>query len=66
MSNFTRSKIIQEVVNAVAGRFGNLLATLIQPKTPRYEWLDSLVGTINIKGKKKVTLSTDIDDIYYR
>ena len=66
ISSLTRSRVIQEAVDAVANRFGNLLATIVPSKSSRYEWLDELVGSARVKGKKKVSLSTEVDDIYYR
>ena len=65
MSSFTRSRIIQEAVDAVAGRFGNLLAVITTRTPSHYSEIDKLVGAIG-SGSKKVTYSsTRVDDIYY-
>ncbi|NCN58738.1 hypothetical protein GW940_02350 [Candidatus Microgenomates bacterium] len=60
------SKIIQKTVDTVTSRLGNLLASIITHTPSHYSEIDKLVGAVRVKSKKKVTLSTDIDDIYYR
>lgn len=61
----TRSRIIREAVDAAASRIGNFLA-LVKPRTNNYDWLDKMIGAINIKNKKTVKLSENVDEIYYR
>ena len=66
LSDFSRSTLIQELVDAAANRAGNLLATLTPPKLKVYSELDKIVGSIEIKKKKVVNLSENVDEIYYK
>lgn len=63
---FPRSRLLREAIEAAGDRVVNLVASLIQPKENNYSELDKMVGAITIKGKKKVRLSENIDEIYYR
>ena len=65
MSPFSRSQLIREAIDAVSARFSNLLAAFKPPKFRDYKWLDRMVGSIKIKGKKTVRISENIDEIYY-
>lgn len=66
ISSFSRSQIIREAIDAVSARFSNLLAAFKPPKARDYKWLDDMVGSIKIKGKKTIRISENIDEIYYR
>lgn len=61
----SRSKLIQMAIDAVAN---NLAKIFIATNTQRKDTyiLDSLVGAIKIKGKKKTNFAQDIDEIYLR
>lgn len=62
----TRSRLLREAISAAASRVGNLLAIYKPPKKNDYSWLDGLIGSITIKGKKTVNLSENVDEIYYK
>jgi len=62
---FTRSKLIQEAVDAASGRIGNLLSVYITPKKRSYSALDKMTNLVK-GGKKKTRSSTNADEIYYR
>lgn len=61
--NISRSKIIQMVVDAVAH---NLTKVFISTNTPPGDTyiLDSLVGSIKVKGRGKTNFAQNIDEIY--
>lgn len=61
--NISRSKLIQMVIDAVAS---NLTKVFISTNTPPKNTyiLDSLVGSIKIKGKKETNFAQNIDEIY--
>jgi len=59
----SRSKLIQMAIDAVVN---NLTKVFIATNTPPKDTyiLDSLVGAIKIKGKKKTNFAQNIDEIY--
>ena len=63
---FPRSRLIREAIEAAGDRVVNLVAAIAKPKVNNYSELDKMVGSITIKGKKKVHLSENVDEIYYR
>lgn len=65
ITSYKRSRILREAVDAMAGRLSNLLAAFMPPPDD-YSELDKLNGIFTVKGKKKVNLSTNIDEIYYK
>ena len=60
-----RSELIRAAIDGAALQVGNLLAVIKPPKVGDFSWLDSMIGSI-IVGKKKVKISENIDEIYYR
>ena len=62
----TRSELIRAAIDGAASRVGNLLAAIKPPTSRDYSWIDALTGTLVVKGRKKVKISEDIDEIYYR
>lgn len=67
ISPFNRSQLIRESIDAVASRFGNILAVFKPPKKIDYSWLDEMEGSITIGNKNKtVRISENVDEIYYR
>ena len=66
ISDFNRSQIMREAIDAITMRFTNILAALKPPSKQDYRWLDDMVGAIKIKGKKEVHISENIDEIYYK
>lgn len=67
ISEFSRSQLIRELVDAVATRFASLLAVVKSPKKIDYSWWDDMEGAITIGDKKKtVNISENVDEIYYR
>ncbi|MBI4067244.1 hypothetical protein HY407_02580 [Candidatus Gottesmanbacteria bacterium] len=66
ISQFTRAQLIREAIDGAASRLGNILAGLKPPKARDYDWLNKLVGSIKIRGKKKTNISQNVDEIYYR
>lgn len=67
VAGFSRSRLIQEAVDAVVQRFSNILATLKPSKKVDYSWWDEMVGSITVgDGKKTVNISENIDELYYR
>lgn len=61
----TRSRIIQEAIDAAAGRVGNLLAMFKPVRSNDYTWIEKMIGTLRYKGKRKVNMTSRVDDIYY-
>jgi len=65
VSPFSRSQIIREMIAGGASRLANLLSTILPPPN-NYSELDKLDGIFTVPGKKKVNLSENVDDIYYK
>ena len=63
--DITRSQLIREAIDAAATRIGSLLAGIKPPRSERYSWLNNLIGSVSVKGKKMVNLSEKVDEIYY-
>jgi len=61
--DISRSKIIQLVIDGIAGNFAKIFRATQTPPKKTYV-LDSLVGFIKIKGNKKTNFAQNIDDIY--
>jgi hypothetical protein len=61
--NMSRSKLIQMIVDSLAH---NLTKVFVSTKTPpgKPYILDSLIGSIKLKTKKKTNLAQNIDEIY--
>ncbi|OGF99901.1 hypothetical protein A3D78_02190 [Candidatus Gottesmanbacteria bacterium RIFCSPHIGHO2_02_FULL_39_14] len=66
ISDFTRSQLIRETIDAAATRLGNILAAIKPVRSREYSMWEKMIGAIKIKGKKKVNLSESIDEIYSR
>lgn len=67
ISDFSRSQLIREAIDAVASRFGNLLAVFKPLKKTGYSWWDEMAGSITVGDKNKtVHISENVDEIYYR
>ena len=67
ISPFNRSELIREAIDAVANRFGNLLAVFKPLKKTDYSWWDEMAGSITVGDKNKtVHISENVDEIYYR
>ena len=62
---FTRSTVIQELIDGASSRLGNLLALVKKPKHSGYSELDKLVGKFKIKNPKTISITQRVDDIYY-
>jgi len=62
--DISRSAIIRMVVDNLAENLTKLFAKKEKPK--EYPCLDSLIGTIKIKGKKQVNYSQRDDSLYYK
>lgn len=63
---FTRSKIIREALDGAAGRIGNIMAAFVALKPESYSELDKMTDSIDLKTDKKVNISQNVDEIYYR
>lgn len=61
--DISRSKLIQLVVDGIALNAAKIFAATKTPPANTYI-LDSLVGSIKIKGKKKTNYAQNIDEIY--
>lgn len=61
--DISRSKIIRDLVDRFARNIATLLPSQKRSGTPI---LDSLIGSIKIKGKKKTNYAMTVDDIYRR
>ena len=61
-----RSQLLREAADAAANRIGNLLAMFKPAKSKDYSWLDKMIGSIKVKGRKTVNISENVDEIYYR
>ncbi|TSC85259.1 MAG: hypothetical protein G01um101416_997 [Microgenomates group bacterium Gr01-1014_16] len=61
----TRSWVIREAVDQVAGRMGSMLAKVKPVNSSDYLWLDKMVGSLDSKKKFKLSASERVDDIYY-
>ncbi len=62
LTSITRSKIIRDAVDKIATQ---VTMTIPVKKSGRKRYiLDSLAGSISIKGKKKTNYAQHIDDIY--
>lgn len=66
VSQVTRSELIRAAIDGAASQVGNLLAIIKPPISRDYSWLDKLIGSVVIKTRKKVKISEDVDEIYYR
>jgi hypothetical protein len=60
----SRSRILQMMVDSVAGNLSKLLVTRRNKRVKGA--LDDIVGSITIKGKKKTDFAQNIDEIYLR
>lgn len=65
ISNFTRSRLLQEIVDGAASRVANVLAVFKPHKEMNYSSIDSFVGVLHVSDKKKHNISQRVDDIYY-
>lgn len=61
--NVSRSKLIQMAIDAVANNLTKVFISTNTLPTDTYI-LDSLVGSIKIKGKRKTNFAQNIDEIY--
>ncbi len=63
-TNLSRSRIIRQATDSLAENLVKLMNNKkkIQPKGV----LDSLVGIINIKGKKQTNFAEKVDEIYFK
>ncbi len=64
-TDISRSSLIRIVVDSVAKNLAKILAAR-KTSSKNYKYLDSLVGTIEIKGKKQVNFSERADSLYYK
>ena len=61
--SLARSKIIRLAIEYVAQNFAKIFVATKTPPKNKYI-LDSLVGAIKLKGRKKTNLAQNIDEIY--
>ncbi len=61
--NISRSKLIQMVIDSLANNLTKVFVSTNTPPKKTYI-LDSLVGSIKIKGSEKTNFAQNIDEIY--
>ena len=61
-TDISKSKIIRESIDRLAQNISKVFAS--QKTPPKTYILDSLVGSISVKGKKKTNYAEHVDDIY--
>ena len=54
------------VVEVVRKKRKRMMNKVFDKSEDEYGWLRKMAGSTKIKGKKKVSLSTNVDEIYYR
>lgn len=66
VTQVSRSELIRAAIDGAATQVGNLLAVIKPPVSRDFSWLDTLVGSVVKKSRKKVKISENVDEIYYR
>ncbi len=62
---FTRSEVIREAVDGASSRVGKMLSLNSRKIPSDYLWLEKIIGSVST-GRKKVNLSENVDEIYYK
>lgn len=62
--NISRSKFIRALIDSVVNNLAKIFIVTKTPPKDKYI-LDSLVGSIKIKGKKKTNFAQNVDEIYF-